>query len=134
MLCSALAQLSRFVAGLVFETQIFAKVNAGDLPHKELARPGYVPDHIAIGANTDAYRPCERFYHIAREVLEVLMECQYPYGLITKSSLIERDIDLIAPMTEKGLACAAIILTTLDKEIARMLEPRAAAPARRPAS
>lgn len=117
--------------GLDFETRIFAKVNAGDLLRQELARPGYVPENIAIGVNTDAYQPCERDYRITREVLEVLMECKHPYGLITKSSLIERDIDLIAPMAEMGLACAAITLTTLDKEIARTLEPRAAAPARR---
>jgi DNA repair photolyase len=117
--------------GLDFETRILAKVNAGDLLRQELARTGYVPENIAIGVNTDAYQPCERDYRITREVLEVLMECQHPYGLITKSSLIERDIDLIAPMAEKGLACAAITLTTLDKEIARTLEPRAAAPARR---
>lgn len=117
--------------GLDFETRIFAKVNAADLLRKELARPGYVPENIAIGVNTDAYQPCERDHRITREVLQVLMECQHPYGLITKSALIERDIDLIAPMAEKGLACAAITLTTLDKEIARTLEPRAAAPVRR---
>lgn len=117
--------------GLDFESRIFAKVNAADLLRRELARPGYVPENIAIGVNTDAYQPCERDRRITREVLEVLKECQHPYGLITKSSLIERDIDLIAPMAEKGLACAAITLTTLDGEIARTLEPRAAAPSRR---
>jgi DNA repair photolyase len=117
--------------GLDFESRIFAKVNAGDLLRQELARPGYSPENIAIGVNTDAYQPCERDHRITREVLEVLKECQHPYGLITKSALIERDIDLITPMAEKGLACAAITLTTLDKEIARTLEPRAAAPARR---
>lgn len=117
--------------GLDFESRIFAKVNAADLLRQELARPGYVPENIAIGVNTDAYQPCERERRITREVLEVLKECQHPYGLITKSSLIERDIDLIAPMAEKGLACAAITLTTLDGEIARTLEPRAAAPSRR---
>ena len=117
--------------GLDFESRIFAKVNAADLLRQELARPGYVPDNIAIGVNTDAYQPCERDRHITRDVLEVLGECNHPYGLITKSALIERDIDLIAPMAEQGLACAAITLTTLDGEIARTLEPRAAAPARR---
>ena len=117
--------------GLDFESRIFAKVNAADLLRQELARPGYVPENIAIGVNTDAYQPCERDQRITREVLEVLNECRHPYGLITKSALIERDIDLIAPMAEKGLACAAITLTTLDREIARTLEPRAAAPARR---
>jgi DNA repair photolyase len=117
--------------GLDFESRIFAKVNAADLLRRELARPGYVPESIAIGVNTDAYQPCERERRITREVLEVLAECNHPYGLITKSALIERDIDLIAPMAEKGLAAAAITLTTLDGEIARTLEPRAAAPARR---
>jgi DNA repair photolyase len=117
--------------GLDFESRIFAKVNAADLLRRELARPGYVPESIAIGVNTDAYQPCERERGITREVLQVLTECNHPYGLITKSALIERDIDLIAPMAEKGLAAAAITLTTLDGEIARTLEPRAAAPARR---
>ncbi len=117
--------------GLDFESRLFAKVNAADLLRRELAKPGYVPENIAIGVNTDAYQPCERDRRITREVLEVLGECNHPYGLITKSALIERDIDLIAPMAEKGLACAAITLTTLDGEIARTLEPRAAAPSRR---
>jgi DNA repair photolyase len=117
--------------GLDFESRIFAKANAADLLRRELAHPGYVPESIAIGVNTDAYQPCERERRITREVLEVLGECRHPYGLITKSALIERDIDLIAPMAEQGLACAAITITTLDGEIARTLEPRAAAPARR---
>ncbi|MGJ7914221.1 PA0069 family radical SAM protein [Massilia sp. LXY-6] len=117
--------------GLDFESRIFAKVNAADLLRRELARPGYVPESIAIGVNTDAYQPCERERGITRELLQVLAECKHPYGLITKSALIERDIDLIAPMAEKGLAAAAITITTLDGEIARTLEPRAAAPARR---
>jgi DNA repair photolyase len=117
--------------GLDFESRLFAKVNAADLLRRELARPGYVPENIAIGVNTDAYQPCERDRRITREVLEVLAECRHPFGLITKSALIERDIDLIAPMAEQGLACAAITLTTLDGEIARTLEPRAAAPSRR---
>ncbi len=117
--------------GLDFETRLFAKVNAAELLRRELARPGYVPEHIAIGVNTDAYQPCEREYRLTRQVLEVLSECQHPVGMITKSSLIERDIDLLAPMAAKGQACAAITITTLDSEISRTLEPRAAAPARR---
>jgi DNA repair photolyase len=117
--------------GLDFESRLFAKVNAADLLRRELARPGYVPEHIAIGVNTDAYQPCERQRGLTRQVLEVLHECQHPFGLITKSSLIERDIDLLAPMAARHLACAAITITTLDPEIARTLEPRAAAPARR---
>lgn len=117
--------------GLDFESRLYAKVNAADLLRRELARPGYVPEHIAIGVNTDAYQPCERERGLTRAVLEVLHECHHPAGLITKSSLIERDIDLLAPMAAKGLVCAAITLTTLDPRIARTLEPRAAAPARR---
>jgi DNA repair photolyase len=117
--------------GLDFESRLFAKVNAPELLRRELAKPGYVPEHIAIGVNTDAYQPCERERGITRQVLEVLSECRHPAGLITKSSLIERDIDLLGPMAAKGLACAAITLTTLDAQIARTLEPRAAAPMRR---
>jgi DNA repair photolyase len=117
--------------GLDFETRLFAKVNAADLLRRELAAPSYVPEHIAIGVNTDAYQPCERERRLTRQVLEVLHECKHPVGLITKSSLIERDIDLLAPMAARQLACAAITLTTLDPAISRTLEPRAAAPARR---
>ena len=117
--------------GLDFESRLFAKVNAAELLRRELAKPGYTPEHIALGVNTDAYQPCERALRLTRQVLEVLSECRHPVGLITKSSLIERDIDLIAPMAEKNQACAAITLTTLDPDIARTLEPRAAAPARR---
>jgi len=117
--------------GLDFETRIFAKVNAAELLRRELAHPGYKPEHIAIGVNTDAYQPCERERRLTRAVLEVLHECRHPVGLVTKSALIERDIDLLAPMAEHSLACAAITLTTLDSDISRTLEPRAAAPARR---
>ena len=117
--------------GLDFESRIFAKVNAAELLRRELAHPAYKPEHIAIGVNTDAYQPCERDKRITRQVLEVLSECGHPVGMITKSSLIERDIDLLAPMAAKGQACAAITITTLDSEISRTLEPRAAAPARR---
>ena len=77
-------------------------MNAADLLLRELARPGYVPENIAIGVNTDAYQPCKRERRLTREVLDVLGECNHPYGPITKSSLIERDIDLIAPMAEKA--------------------------------
>ncbi len=117
--------------GLDFETRLFAKVNAADLLRRELARSSYVPEPIAIGVNTDAYQPCERELRITRRVLEVLHECDHPMALISKSSLIERDIDLLAPMAAKNLAIAAITLTTLDPAISRTLEPRAAAPARR---
>jgi DNA repair photolyase len=117
--------------GLDFESRLFAKVNAADLLRRELARPSYVPEPIAVGVNTDAYQPCERERGITRQCLEVLHECEHPVALITKSSLIERDIDLIGAMAAKGQAIAAITLTTLDPAISRTLEPRAAAPARR---
>jgi len=117
--------------GLDFESRIFAKVNAPELLRQELAKPSYQVEPIALGINTDAYQPCERELKITRRVLEVLHECAHPVGLISKSSLIERDIDLLAPMASKRLAAVAITITTLDPAIARTLEPRAAAPARR---
>ncbi|WP_338772120.1 PA0069 family radical SAM protein [Massilia sp. METH4] len=117
--------------GLDFESKLYAKVNAPDLLRSELSKPGYTVEPIALGVNTDAYQPVERELQITRRVLEVLQECQHPVGLITKSSLIERDIDILAPMAEKRLAAASITLTTLDPKIARTLEPRAAAPERR---
>jgi DNA repair photolyase len=117
--------------GLDFESRLFAKVNAPDLLRRELARPSYVPEPIAVGVNTDAYQPCERERGLTRRVLEVLHECEHPVALISKSSLIERDIDLIAAMAAKRQAIAAVTITTLDPAISRTLEPRAAAPARR---
>jgi DNA repair photolyase len=117
--------------GLDFETRLFAKVNAPELLRRELARPSYVPESIALGVNTDAYQPCERQLGLTRRVLEVLNECEHPVGLITKSSLIERDIDIIGAMAARRQAMASITITTLDPEISRTLEPRAAAPARR---
>jgi DNA repair photolyase len=117
--------------GLDFESRLFAKVNAADLLRRELARRSYVPEPIAIGVNTDAYQPCERERGITRQVLEVLHACQHPVALISKASLIERDIDLIGAMAARRQAIVAVTLTTLDPAIARTLEPRAAAPARR---
>ncbi|WP_420472681.1 PA0069 family radical SAM protein [Noviherbaspirillum sp. ST9] len=117
--------------GLDFESRIYAKVNAPELLRRELARPSYVPESIALGVNTDAYQPCERGLRLTRRVLEVLHECGHPVAVITKSSLIERDIDLLAAMAEKHQAMAAVTITTLDPAIARTLEPRAAAPTRR---
>lgn len=117
--------------GLDFESRIYAKVNAPELLRREMAKASYVPEPIALGVNTDAYQPCERERQLTRRVLEVLQECAHPVALITKSSLIERDIDLLAPMAAKRLAAVAVTVTTLDPAIARTLEPRAAAPARR---
>ncbi|MEM8518852.1 DNA repair photolyase [Janthinobacterium sp. CAN_S7] len=117
--------------GLDFESRIYAKVNAPELLQRELAKASYVPEPIALGVNTDAYQPCERELQLTRRVLQVLHECEHPVALITKASLIERDIDILAPMAAKRLAAVAVTLTTLDPAIARTLEPRAAAPARR---
>jgi len=117
--------------GLDFETRIFAKVNAPELLRRELAAESYTPDAIALGVNTDAYQPCERKLQITRQVLQVLLECKHPVGLITKSSLIERDIDILTEMAHQHLAVTAITITTLDHAISRILEPRAASPTRR---
>ncbi|HEV2612492.1 MAG TPA: PA0069 family radical SAM protein [Noviherbaspirillum sp.] len=117
--------------GLDFETKIIAKTNAPDVLRRELAKPSYVPEPIALGVNTDAYQPCERSLRLTRRVLEVLDECQHPVAVITKSSMIERDIDLLAAMAARRQAVAAITITTLDPAVARTLEPRAATPARR---
>ncbi|MFL9923522.1 PA0069 family radical SAM protein [Herbaspirillum lusitanum] len=117
--------------GLDFESRLFAKVNAPELLLHELARPSYSPEVITVGINTDAYQPCEREYRLTRRVLEILHDCRHPVALITKSSLVERDIDLLAPMAARRQAIVAVTLTTLDPAIARTLEPRAAAPARR---
>ncbi|SCX95731.1 DNA repair photolyase [Nitrosospira sp. Nl5] len=117
--------------GLDFESKIFAKVNAPELLRHELAKKSHVPEPIALGVNTDAYQPCERGLRLTRRVLEVLHACEHPVVLITKSSLIERDIDLLAEMASKRQTAVAVTLTTLDHTVARTLEPRAAAPARR---
>ncbi len=117
--------------GLDFETRLFAKTNAAELLRRELASPSWVPEPISLGINTDAYQPIERKLGITRQVLEVLHECHHPVGIITKSALIERDIDLLADMASRNLAAAAVTITTLDHTIARTLEPRAASPTRR---
>ena len=117
--------------GLDFETRLFAKMNAADLLRRELASPSWVPEGIAMGINTDAYQPCERRLGITRQVLEVMHECNQPVGIITKSALIERDTDLLAEMAQKQLVAAAVTITTLNHDIARTLEPRAASPTRR---
>jgi DNA repair photolyase len=118
-------------AGLDFETKIFAKTNAAELLEKELRAPGYEPRSIAIGANTDPYQPVERRYRITRAVLEVLNRTNHPVGIVTKSALVTRDIDLLAPMAARQLAKVAVSVTTLDPKLHRALEPRAASPAKR---
>jgi len=117
--------------GLDFETKLYAKANAVQRLREELARPSYRCETIALGVNTDAYQPIERQQRITRGILEVLHETSHPVALITKSSLIERDVDLLAPMASRRLAVAAVTITTLDADIARTLEPRAATPSRR---
>ena len=116
-------------AGLDFETKIFVKHEAAALLRQELARPGYVCSPISLGANTDPYQPLERRLRITRQVLEVLAEARHPVGIVTKSALVVRDIDLLAPMAREGLARVYVSVTTLDGEIARTLEPRAVGPA-----
>jgi DNA repair photolyase len=117
--------------GLDFETKLFAKTNAAELLRAELAKPGYRPSPIALGANTDCYQPIERKYKITRSILEVLAECEHPVTMVTKSALIERDLDLLGPMAEKKLVRVFVSIGTLDRELARKLEPRAASPQRR---
>jgi DNA repair photolyase len=117
--------------GLDFESRIYAKVNAPELLVRELSKKSYVPEPIALGVNTDAWQPVERDLRLTRRVIEVLHERGHPFAAITKSSLIERDLDLLAPMAARGQVMAAITITTLDADIARTLEPRAATPVRR---
>ncbi|MEO8305310.1 MAG: PA0069 family radical SAM protein [Betaproteobacteria bacterium] len=117
--------------GLDFETKLFAKPNAAALLRAEIAKPGYVCDPIALGTNTDPYQPIEREWKITRSVIEVLAECDHPLTITTKGALIERDLDLLAPMAAKGLVRVFISIAMLDRELARKLDPRAAAPHRR---
>jgi len=117
--------------GLDFETRLFAKTNAIELLKAELGKRGYQPKPIAFGTNTDCYQPIERRYKIMRSLIEVLAACDHPLTIVTKSALIERDIDLLAPMAKKNLVKAFISVTTLDHKLARTLEPRAASPSRR---
>jgi DNA repair photolyase len=117
--------------GLDFETRLFAKRNAAGLLREELSRPGYQCKLISLGANTDPYQPVEREHRITRGILEVLNEFRHPVGIVTKGSLIERDIDLLAALARDDLVHVFVSVGTLDGEIARTLEPRAAAPYRR---
>jgi DNA repair photolyase len=117
--------------GLDFETRIVAKVNAAERLRETLSGRDYTPLQLNIGSATDAYQPVERRLRITRGVIEVLAEAQHPFSLITKSSLVERDLDLIAPMAARRQAAVYVSITTLDGALARRLEPRAASPARR---
>ncbi len=117
--------------GLDFETRIIAKVNAAERLRETLASPRYEPRSLVLGTATDAYQPVERKLGITRRIVEVLSETGHPFSVVTKSSGIERELDLIAPMAAQGLVSVYLSVTTLDNELARILEPRAAAPARR---
>ena len=117
--------------GLDFESKLFAKPDAARLLAKELGKEGYQPKTIAIGTNTDPYQPIEREYRIMREILEVLEAHNHPVGVVTKSALVTRDIDILARMAEKGLAKVALSITTLDARLARTMEPRANTPPKR---
>ena len=117
--------------GLDFETRLFVKTGAAALLERELAAPGYQPKTIAIGTNTDPYQPIERTERATRQILEVLARANHPVGIVTKSALVLRDLDLLAPMAAKGLVKVALSITTLDAGLARRLEPRASTPERR---
>ncbi|NNG03945.1 MAG: PA0069 family radical SAM protein [Inquilinus sp.] len=117
--------------GLDFETRLFYKPDAAALLDRELRKPGYRPRTIAMGTNTDPYQPVERELGITRSILEVLARFDHPVGIVTKSSLVLRDLDILGPMAAKRLARVAVSVTTLDRGLARRLEPRAATPPRR---
>ncbi|HET6828475.1 MAG TPA: PA0069 family radical SAM protein [Ramlibacter sp.] len=117
--------------GLDFETRIVAKRNIAEVLRREMARRGYQPKLIAIGTSTDCYQPLERDLRLTRAVIELMHETSHAFSLVTKSSGVERDLDLIAPMAQQGLAAIYVTITTLDAKLARTLEPRAAAPHRR---
>ena len=118
-------------AGLDFESKLFFKPDGPALLKRELSRPSYIVRPIALGMNTDAYQPVERSLRLTRTFLEILSAHNHPVTLLTKSALIQRDIDLIAPMAEKGLARVGVSITTLDPRLSRRMEPRAAAPHKR---
>lgn len=120
-----------FNPGIDFETKIVAKVNAADLLRNELSRRGYRAETIVLGANTDPYQPAERRLELTRGVLAVLAECRHPTGIITKSALIVRDLDLLCELARWDAVRVCISVTTLDPALARIMEPRAATPARR---
>jgi DNA repair photolyase len=117
--------------GLDFESKLFAKPDAPRLLERELSASGYQPRTIAIGTNTDPYQPIEREYRVMRGILEVLERCGHPVGIVTKSALILRDLDILTRMAERNLVKVALSVTTLDPKLARLMEPRAATPARR---
>ena len=117
--------------GLDFETKLFAKPDAANLLERELAKPGYTARPIAMGTNTDPYQPVERRMKVTRSILEVLAAHDHPVSIVTKSALVTRDLDMLAPMAAKGLASVGVSVTTLDADLAAAMEPRASRPERR---
>lgn len=117
--------------GLDFETRLFAKYDIADCLRRELGRPGYRASTLALGAVTDAYQPIERDLGLTRQVLEVLSDCEHPVCIITKSAGVLRDLDILSKMARKRLVQVCISLTSLDRDLARKMEPRAASPLRR---
>ena len=117
--------------GLDFETKLFAKTNAAQALERELAEPCYEVSTIAIGTNTDPYQPIERRYRIMRRILEVLSATNHPVGIVTKSALVLRDLDILTSMAKRGLVKVALSVTTLDRRLARAMEPRASTPDKR---
>jgi DNA repair photolyase len=117
--------------GLDFESKLFFKPDAGRLLERELSNPRYVPEYIHIGGNTDPYQPEERKLRVTRQIIEVLDRFNHPFSVITKSGLILRDLDVLASMSKKNLVRVAISITTLDRKLARSMEPRAATPEKR---
>ena len=117
--------------GIDFESKIFFKPDAAQLLERELSRRGYVPKPIHIGGNTDPYQPAERNLRITRSILHVLDRFNHPLSIITKNAAITRDLDILAPMAARGLVRVAVSITTLDRKLARTMEPRAATPERR---
>src|SRR6187399_2143920 len=117
--------------GLDFESKLFVKPDAPALLEKELSAPNYQVRTIAIGTNTDPYQPIERKYQVMRGILEVLERAGHPVGIVTKSALILRDLDVLTRLAERNLVKVALSVTTLDAKLARTMEPRAATPGRR---
>ncbi len=120
-----------YSAGLDFESKILFKADAARLLEKAFRKPGYKPQVIALGVNTDAYQPAEKSLGIARAILQVMADFQHPVCIVTKAHLVTRDIDILAPLAAAGLAKVMVSVTTLDRQLARRMEPRAATPARR---
>ncbi|WP_304186524.1 PA0069 family radical SAM protein, partial [Phenylobacterium aquaticum] len=117
--------------GLDFESQLFFKPEAAKLLEAELSKPRYRPEFIHIGGNTDPYQPQEKIVRVTRQLIEVLGRFNHPFSIITKSALILRDLDLLAPLAARNLVRVAVSVTTLDRKLARSMEPRAATPERR---